>query len=880
MNFYTDILCNLTDSSIILTPNRRLTLHLHSQYQQLQHARGLSCWNTPAILPVNTWIETLWSDYTAATFNDLPLILNAAQEQQLWESILTSSDYVQLCLQVSETARLVKSARGLLKQWQLTPDNPLFDGAEDYLALRHWIQTFDVKLEENNWIDQASIPDILRECVNSEIFTIPTCIYLAGFTELSPQLSALLSALKSKGSDVTTITPENKSHSIMRTSALNDDEEIRLCASWAKDQHDSNPDAVIGCVFPALETQRDRILQIFSEIFGSRSEFNLSAGKPLSHYPVIHAALELLSLYKKQISCESFYYILATPFISGGESERIKRAQFDTRLRAKNFNNIDLISLLADSADEKTLQLKRSCPRLAQSINAFKALLEDQQVTASCTHWSYIFNQALTLLGWPGERILNSEEYQVVEEWLKLLHEMSSLDLTTEPLNYYQALQVLTALAAAKPFQPKSPAANVQILGVLEAAGLCFDNLWISGMDDMRWPSQPKPNPFIPKQLQRELNMPHASAERELTYCQAITHQFECSADNVIFSYARTHEDNHAQPSPLISGLPEAFMFTLYPAASQRIYDSRIIESLNDDVAPPLFNDEQPSGGVKIIENQALCPFKAFAESRLFARELESTQPGLRPKERGIIVHQILERCWNHLRTSDNLQTMSPEQLHVSLEQWIDEALQQYAHPQRHQQSYLSLEKQRLHQLIFDWLQIEMKRSPFAVIASESSSEITFGKLTINVRIDRIDQLADGNKLIIDYKTSSDLNINKWFGSRPESPQLPLYTQIDKEHTAGISFAQIAPGKFGFKGVSQYDLNIEGITPSDKIKGDNKCSWRELTDVWQTTLHALADDFYDGKAHVDPKDTKKTCVYCGLKPLCRIYEYNGYLQDE
>ncbi len=75
---------------------------------------------------------------------------------------------------------------------------------------------------------------------------------------------------------------------------------------------------------------------------------------------------------------------------------------------------------------------------------------------------------------------------------------------------------MLAQEAATKPFQAQSPAANVQILGILEAGGLLFDALWISGLDDSNWPAQPKPNPFIPKRLQRELKMPHASAEREL----------------------------------------------------------------------------------------------------------------------------------------------------------------------------------------------------------------------------------------------------------------------------------------------------------------------------------------------------------------------------
>lgn len=880
MNQYTSTLCGLPVDSVIITPNRRLAVALHAQYQQHQIDKGLTCWETPLILPVTTWIDTCWTSFAADTFARLPIVLNPAQEQQLWEKVLTESSYHELFLQVSETARLVKAARGLLQQWQVSIDHPLFQTANDYQALRQWIQQFENLCTKHNWIDQACLPALVREQISNRKIRAPKNIYFAGFTELSPQLIALFAAAEQHGSTLTTITMTETAANLKRTSALNDDEEIRLCANWAKQQHDANPENIIGCVFPKLDRQRERVIQLFTEIFGSQDHFNISAGLPLSHFPVIHAALACLSLYKNTISNEDLFFLLSTPFIAAGESERVKRSQFDSRLRSKNYNNIDLTSQLIRNEDKNVLNLARSCPKLAASISAFKVLHEEQKVTASFTHWAYIFNQALNALGWPGERILNSEEYQVVEEWLKLLQEFMTLDFTSEPVSFYQALQVLNAMAAAKPFQPKTPSANVHILGVLEAAGLSFDQLWVSGMDDISWPSQPKPNPFIPKQLQRELNMPHASAERELGYCQAMTQLFKSSAQSIIFSYARMHDDNHAQPSPLIRDLPESNEYSAYHASSKEIFQHKSLEQITDDTAPEIMANEQPTGGVKIIQNQALCPFKAFSESRLGARDLESPLPGLRSKERGTIVHQVLELCWKELQTQEKLLAASDNELNVLLDASIDKALSEHAIPQHQQSSYLSLEKQRLKKLILEWFAIEKQRSPFMVISSESKSDIKLGKLNISVQVDRIDQLADGNKLIIDYKTDSNLSRSGWFSDRPEAPQLPLYAQIDSQHTAGITYAHVAAGKLSFLGISQYELDIKGIIPSnDSVSSENK-NWHEVAKDWEVNLNKLADHFYCGKAEVDPKDPKKTCQRCSLKPLCRIYQYNGYLEDE
>ncbi len=873
-NHYTTVLRELPPDSVIITPNRRLALSLHKLYQRFKIEEGADCWATPVILPANVWIDTLWTDYARKTLSSLPHILNPAQEQQLWESILHESAYHDYFLQISETSRLVKSARGLLKQWQVSTDHPLFETADDYRACRQWLEKFDAICREQNWTDNASLSDLVLTAMHAGEIPAPNHLYYAGFTDLSPQLSALLSACP----HVEVINPDHPAAMISRTSAADTDDELRLCARWAKAQHAQHPDHNIGCVIPLLDKKRDRVIQLFSEVFTSTDDFNISAGQPLAQYPVIHAAIECLGLYKRQISTEALFYILSTPFIGGGETERIKRSQFDGRLRGKNYSVIDLDKQLIKTTDSHQPNLATSCPILAKRIRQFKELLEDTQHTAPYAFWAALFNQLLTALGWPGERIINSEEYQVVDEWLKLLNDLTTLDVTSPPVMFYQALRMLSQMAGAKPFQPKSPAANVQILGVLEAGGLAFDHLWVSGLDDQSWPSQPKPNPFIPKKLQRDLKMPHASAERELEYCQSMTQQFTHSATHVVFSYARKQDETQVQPSPLIKSFPHVSVHDIIsvntPPLAEIIYQHQALEQIIDEVAPPIQAGEQTHGGVSIIKNQALCPFKAFAESRLMARELESTLPGIRPVERGNIVHDIMQKCWESLQTSDQLQQMTDDTLRDLLTKIIDEALLEHASAQAHQSGYLALEKQRLLKLMLDWLMLEKERPPFTVTGTEQSAEIKLNQLTLNVRIDRIDTLENGQKLIIDYKTGTNQTLGDWLGRRPEAPQLPLYAQLDQTGTAGIAFAQIAAGKHKFIGLSRRDLGIKGIHNAEETKSTDNQTWDELTESWISVMTQLGDDYYQGKAYVDPKQ-KQTCQRCALKPLCRIHQDSG-----
>lgn len=85
----------------------------------------------------------------------------------------------------------------------------------------------------------------------------------------------------------------------------------------------------------------------------------------------------------------------------------------------------------------------------------------------------------------------------------------------------------------------------------------------------------------------------------------------------------------------------------------------------------PLLAEEHIYGGTAILSNQAKCPFKAFAEHRLRAKTSLQTTDGLDNKERGQIIHKVMELLWQKLENQHNL-------LHLAndiLEQYIDGAI-------------------------------------------------------------------------------------------------------------------------------------------------------------------------------------------------------------
>jgi ATP-dependent helicase/DNAse subunit B len=147
------------------------------------------------------------------------------------------------------------------------------------------------------------------------------------------------------------------------------------------------------------------------------------------------------------------------------------------------------------------------------------------------------------------------------------------------------------------------------------------------------------------------------------------------------------------------------------------------------------------------------------------------------------------------------------------------------------------------------------------------------GELTLTLRVDRVDTLANGRRLLIDYK-SGDAKPRLWLGERPEDPQLPLYTRLlDADQVEGVSFAVLRHAVQEYRGLAR-SAQGPGIE-ADLGKATAKTSrtiteWNALQDHWNESLEALVSEFIQGHAPVAPLNRNSTCAYCRLEALCRV----------
>ncbi len=824
----------------VVTPNARLARELGHEFDRFQAAAGLALWDAPDILAFDTFVERLWQDAAVAEHaQGLPPLLGMAQEQQLWEEILAASDL----LAVPQAAAQCRDAWRKLHLWRVG-NGP---GNEDAAAFAAWSKEYQRRTR--GLVDSARLPDVLPD--HWQGVARPKLLVAYAFDIVPPQTRAFFERFA-----LEECLPEPRKAKPVRAGYGSAKEEIEAAARWARARLEEGKGR-IGVVVPALAQKRREVARIFARVMqpawnlpgAERASlpFNVSLGLPLEEYPLVGAALDLLELSLGALEFERTSRLLRSPFLFGAEGERAKRAALDVRLRRELDATVSLPKLVAAVADR--------CPQLRACLEVTYETAKNAKARTP-SEWARHFSALLEAAGFPGERVLDSDEYQTLAKWHQALAEVSRLERVSRAMSGREALGVLRRLCAERLFQPESLGAPVQVLGILESAGLRFDCLWVSGLTDEAWPLPARPNPFLPVALQKKAGIPEASAEGALELDRRLTTEWKRAADEVVLSAYSKDKDRDVAPSALILDVEKGEPAVPdYPRYRDLLFAGRQLESFAD-VKGPAFAGREVRGGTRVLADQAACPFRAFAKWRLAADELEETTDVPDARTRGSLLHAFMKFVWETTRASEAL-LKDPE---PALAGAAEQAVREVGIEGR----FAELERERLVRLGREWLQVEARREPFEVKAVEEKRPVVAAGLEFATRIDRIDALRGGGHALLDYKTGQS-RIDAWLGERPDDPQLPLYVLNSKENVTAVSFAQLRTGDMKFKGYAEARHLLPNVEPPKK-------GWPALLREWKRSTEALGAEFAAGEARVEPKYGRDTCRLCHLRTLCRVQE--------
>ena len=869
----------IESGSLILTATNRLAKKIHESWAQHQIEQGIISWTKPEIFAIEHWIKETWLDCCDTAVTGIPngAIISEEAEHLIWEGVIREEPEKPDGLMPENFSGLARDSYNIMQRWEI----PLARLKDDSPLFHQWILRFQSKLKIYKFITEADSVLGLLEAYKANILAPQNRIITLGFDSMPPLYASLLKVASEKilREPALSNSVEKKQAKIVRAQFFDPHQEIRAAARWADLLQKKHPTHRIGIIIPTLTDSKRDLGRIVKEELGpssldcpqakSSSSYNISTSIRLNDTPLVSSALLLLSLNFNQLPLENFCRLLNSPFW-GRNSTLLTRAITEKKLRnlAQNpISNAEFINQLEFS--EKSNISSDDPQKESAFCREARDLFARMSSKNSFSDWILLFQEQLAILGWPGQRDLNDAEYRQHQQWLNALERYISLDQLSLKVTLQDALRQLSQVTNKSIFQPGSPNASIQIIGLLESNALCFDHLWITGMDNDNWPANVTPYSLLPLSLQKEFMTPKSLPEKELELARNQLTRLKAASNDTVCSFSETDGSDSREASHLIANLTEINYedishLSLAPSAYRE--ESLITLDKISCIKGPTINlaDETILGGSGIFKHQASCPFNAFAIHRLGAKDTPTPELGLSAADRGSIIHRCMEIFWQQIITHEQLISLTEKALVELVAMSINQALKRWerARPDIFRPKFTSLEKIRLSRLLLQWLDMEKGRIPFSVFAVEQEMTGDFHGLPLKLKIDRVDQLKDGRKIIIDYKTGESPKAD-WEGDRLKEPQVPLYAVFSKTPIVAAVLGKIHISGQSFIGLSE----TSGLTPN--VSATEKDLSAHIIQ-WEDSLKALAEEFLQGYAAVEyiTKNDLRYEEY--LKPLNRI----------
>tara|TARA_X000000950_G_scaffold258737_1_gene326504 strand:+ start:7196 stop:9802 length:2607 start_codon:yes stop_codon:yes gene_type:complete len=845
----------------VVTPNERLARAYRAAYDDLMLSQGHRVWTTLRCTSLAQYHRYLLRELMDTTSLEIELV----------DDLIAQLRFIQAAPpDASHLASTALEAWQLCHRYGIPLDHPGLQPSR-LQPFVDWCRRVAQQFNEAELIN-AQIPTLLL----AHPPAVTPDLVLVDFEHLSPMEEQLLHWQMEHGAEIRVLQrgeisafkedaiPAAEPPAATRPASVQAfsefQEELAAAAQWCQDIRANAPESTIGVVVPNLMQHYAAVQRQFAVTLnpGSGSldmPFDLSGGQPLASQPVWQHARIMLNWAIQPLDQASLQPALTSPYLALAEfrslvtewprtfRRRITLSQAGARLEVEADPSPLLTSagLLAD-AGKRTLK-----------------------------HWVQGIRSLLQATGWPNTSRLGSVQYQAAQQVLDMLTHVEGL-YGQEPISNLRAFELLDHALAGRAFGSQRAAQPIQILGLLETTGLEFDYLWVMGMGANTFPAQSHRNPYLPAQLAASFGLPRSTQEQELAFARRLLGHWATSSGHLQLSYVNQDNGMPVAPSALMLRTLNADLAPQQAGASaeqahQRLllrnpgmHPQTILLEDRPETLPGLLPPGKLQGGVSRLEDQARCPFRAFALYRLGLKKPLPPRDFLDLAERGILIHQVLERLLTNVPDSQALAALTQEQV----EALCRRSIREYRHLPV---GYAETEVSRVVALVTRWLDLEAKRRPFSIVGVERKFELTLAEMTFTLKIDRIDQVDDV-RVVLDYKTG-EANIAGARGDQPQAPQLPAYSLIS-DQVQGIYYAQLKTSTVKINGLASEAATLVANKASGISVIHPDHPWSEQVGRWRLHLAQLTLAIRQGAAQVTPSGD--ICQRCHLHSLCRIRE--------
>ncbi len=642
-------------------------------------------------------------------------------------------------------------------------------------------------------------------------------------------------------------SPSSFEATINLLSAVNTREEITLIAGRVKKSLTNGvPADSILVAFPALDEYGPLVEEIFTD-YGI--PYNRALGRQLSTSAVVAAVISTLRACQEDFSGPSLLRVFSSPFSKYADNRAIAPA-LDRLMRDQRITGgkQKLLSTLKYHATDNNGKDVLSGP-LKDLFSALEPFSTGD--TAPLASW---MERLSDLIAWSGlgARVaflkgplnINLQAYNKLQETIASLNRAG----TTFP-NYRYAfdewLFLLKKTFMHARFQvPPEDEGGVQILGLEESMGLPWNEIYLGGLIEGKFPQRLPQNIFLPEQTLETMGV--RTLERARLNAAYHFYRLLLSADTVTLTYPENEGDRPAVPSPFLeelAPLKKAGLLnrgiekkdTFHIQFSLEIEDSQSVpelakalsragnikgidEFLNSglegasgiktawDYRPAVSTGTVPAPvkrafWVTELDDYIKCPYDYYVKHVLDIGPLEEPTEDISPMDRGSKVHAILRNfylSWNKPVTRE-----IRDEAMVLLRKLADSAFDTEADTfrnRRDKELFLTVMAERFLDAEQEfWNQglhpayLEQKIEHYPLVLSNGE------EVELSAKIDRIDVDENGNFIIVDYKTGKyplpKMNLDQ------DIFQLPVYAVMAQQSLMGKG-----PALKKSIGLAYYDL--------------------------------------------------------------------------
>ncbi|WP_341905425.1 PD-(D/E)XK nuclease family protein [Polaromonas sp. YR568] len=346
------------------------------------------------------------------------------------------------------------------------------------------------------------------------------------------------------------------------------------------------------------------------------------------------------------------------------------------------------------------------------------------------------------------------------------------------------------SLEAGKFSPPHPPAEQVVILPLAQLLGRSMAAVVLPGCDELRLPVSPEPSgPWTPAQRVL-LGLPSRDA-LAATASQAWQHALQQPQVDVLWRASEAGE--HLLPSGFVQtlllnrkGLPPAE--TADPRSPREVQITPTLRPLptGEALTPTRLS-------ASAYEDLRRCPYRFFALRQLQLQESDELDNALGKRDFGNWLHGLLKDFHDALKAAPTddagervaLIDAAAERSRRELALGASEFLPYAAAWPGVRDGYLQ------------WLR-EHEAAGAVYEAGEVWREIPLGTLSLRGQLDRVDRMADGQALVMDYKTENSTTTAERIKSAEEDTQLAFYAALLEDDTLSAAYVNL-----GEKGVTK-----------------------------------------------------------------------------